>query len=137
MLSTATCAPQVSEKDLDQELIKPLADYYLSTGTSIQSTAWNKQREAILADALRLRLLPAFALELRTRMAADARHNALHGVANRLWDHASRRPLQVPIHSQYHCNLVPLLKASRRGLSKQTPNSRGSLQLLFQWHVVL
>ncbi len=98
MLTTALCAPQVPEEDLDKELIKPLGDYYLSTGTSIQASAWNKQREAILADALRQRLFPAFALELRTRMAADARHAALHGVANKLWDYASRRPLQVPIH---------------------------------------
>ncbi|CAL8470742.1 g10284 [Coccomyxa elongata] len=86
---------ELLEKDLDQQLIKPLGDYYLSTGTSIQASAWNKQREAILTDALRQRLLPAFALELRTRMAADACHAALHGVADKLWDYASRRPLQV------------------------------------------
>ncbi|BDA45673.1 Transcription elongation factor SPT6 [Coccomyxa sp. Obi] len=86
---------EVPEEVLDQQLIKPLGDYYLSTGTSIQASAWNKQREAILVDALRQRLLPAFALELRTRMAADARHTALHGVADKLWDYASRRPLQV------------------------------------------
>lgn len=87
---------QVPEDKVDSELIKPLGDYYLSTGTSIQATAWNKQREAILDEAVKQRLLPAFSLELRTRMAADARHAALHEMSDKLWDYASRRPIQVP-----------------------------------------
>jgi transcriptional accessory protein Tex/SPT6 len=92
--SGMSCA-QVPEDRQELELMKPLAEFYISQGTSIQARAWNDQRMAILQEALQQRLLPAFALELRARMLADARHAALHRVADKLWDYASRAPTQA------------------------------------------
>ncbi len=97
---TYTCA-QVPEEELEGDLIKSLAEFYVSPGTSISANAWNEQRMAILHEAVQQRLLPAFALELRGRLLADARHAALHHVADKLWGYASRAPLQARIRTSH------------------------------------
>lgn len=103
------CTLQVPHNAMVEQLTRPLADLYLSTGMSLAASAWNKQREAILAEALEARLLPAFCAELRARLLADAREAALHVVADRLWDCASRAPLQAWIPSWFTCLIVSAL----------------------------
>lgn len=52
-------------------------------------------RESTVRKAIMERLLPAFSVELRTKLLSEARDAVLHSVSDRLWDWASQAPHQV------------------------------------------
>ena len=76
--------------------VRPLLEFYQSSGVSAVSNKWNELRQGILRAAVK-KLVPQLQEETGNRLLSDAKEIVVEAYGDQLWKYSSFPPVQVGI----------------------------------------
>ena len=85
-------------EDLEALFVRPLLEFYQSSGISAVSNKWNYLRQGILREAVK-KLVPQLQEETGGRLLSDAKEIVVEAYGDQLWKYSSLPPVQVEFSS--------------------------------------